>query len=300
MKLPLSANGTPESIHFWAKEAFDGDIDKERAFEILASKFVLTYITDIDNDNDADHNTIGMTATEYQHCKTILQQIVGKPADNQLIMFMIGSHACGKRELINQLLIYGKRFCNSINKPFTKYTILVTASSWKAATFIRGQSLLSATRLRGNVRNIDPERKKNFQNNVRLLVIDGISLLSTSDIEKLSFRLNWLMDTKKGAYGGLDIAFMGDFGQLRPIPNQTVYDGKTATFRCYVNCFIEFKDLCKCKNDSNHTFDLCKYNNNDDDHVPESLQKMLGCFRTFCSPSPFDYGILKHDNALQL
>ena len=41
--IDVEANGTPESIHVWALESFPNDYEQQRAFEILAAKFVLHY-----------------------------------------------------------------------------------------------------------------------------------------------------------------------------------------------------------------------------------------------------------------
>jgi energy-coupling factor transporter ATP-binding protein EcfA2 len=114
--------------------------------------------------------------------------------NGQLIMFLTGPGGSGKSEIIKELLAYVEQFCSAIQQPFTKRTILVTACSGVAATLIHGQALHSAIFLNKSIQNIDKDEKLKFQNCVRMLIVDDISLLSGSEIKNMSKHLNWLMD----------------------------------------------------------------------------------------------------------
>ena len=246
----IEANGTPESIHLWGMQAFPNDNEQQRAFEILTAKFVLTYCTAADTNDDVSDTLFGVARHEYTRCKRLLHEMIGKPAQiGQLIMFLTGAGGSGKSEVINQLIDYGQHFCSNIEQPFTRNTILVTACSGVAATLIHGQTLHSATYLNKNIKNIDIDEKAKFQNNVKLLIIDEISMLSGSDIKALSKRLNWLMDNRSGVYGGLDIAFMGDFRQLPPVGKKPIYETKSPEFRSFVNCYIKLRGRYRFHND---------------------------------------------------
>ena len=246
----IDATGTPESIHSWAKYAFNGDVEQQRAFEILASKFVLTYITEADGTDEGNNTLSGTARHEYIRCKQLLQEMVGKPAKTgQLIMFLTGPGGSGKSRIIHELLRYGQQFCSNIEQPFTRNTILVTACSGVAATLIHGQTLHSAIHLNKKIRNIDIGEKGRFQNSVKMLIIDEISLLGGSDIKDISKHLNWLMENRSGVYGGLDIAFLGDFRQLTPVGKKPIYETKSPEFRSYVNCYISLKGQYRFKDD---------------------------------------------------
>ena len=246
----IDATGTPESIHLWAKQVFKDDLEQQRAFEILTAKFVLRYIMEAD-DTDINNNTLSGTARhEYIRSKQLLIEMVGKPAKlGQLIMFLTGPGGSGKSRIVHELLSYAQQFCSNIEQPFTRNTILVTACSGVAATLIHGQTLHSAIHLNKKISNIDIDEKGKFQNSVKMLIIDEISLLGGSDMKDISKRLNWLMDKRSGVYGGIDIAFLGDFRQLAPVGKKCIYETKSPEFRSYVNCYIALKGQYRFRND---------------------------------------------------
>ena len=200
--LDIEANGTPESIYLWAKQVFKDenekdDLEQQQAFEILAAKFVLNYFLEADNNYNNNDTLSGTARSEYVRCKRLLKEMVGRPADNdkgQLIMFLTGPGGSGKSAIVKQLLRYGELFCSNIKQPFTRRTILVTACSGVAATLIHGQTLHSATFLNWKLQNIDVDEKAKFQNSVKLMIVDEISMLGGADMSALSKRMNWLTD----------------------------------------------------------------------------------------------------------
>ena len=171
-------------------------------------------------------------------------------------MFLTGPAGSGKSKVINELLVYAQQYCANIQQPFTQRTILVTACSGVAATLIHGQTLHSATFLNKNVKYIDADDKAKFQNCVRLVIVDEISMLSAGDIRHLSQRMNWLTNNRSGVFGGIDIAFMGDFRQLPPVGKKPIYDTKCVEFRSCLNCYIQLKGKYRFKDDP-HFGDIC-------------------------------------------
>ena len=297
----IEANGTPESIFLWGKQAFGDDAEQNRAFQILSAKFVLSYVSEADAGDDQDSQFAAarpfsrINATErheYTRCKTILTEMVGKPAKKgQLIMFLTGPGGSGKSEVINQLLVYCREFCNNIDRPFTSRTILVTACSGVAATLIGGQTLHSATFLNMKRKNIDLDDKHAFQNSVRLLIVDEISMLNPSELKKLNQNMNWLMDRPGSKYGAVDVAFMGDFRQLPPVGYRPIYDAKSTEFITYVNCYIELDGMYRFRDDMPYGYtcrrfrdgcpepmDFVKLNGRvvtDDNNIPQDVR--AGC-----------------------
>ena len=101
----------------------------------------------------------------------------------QLIMFLAGTAGSGKNEVVNQLLAYGQEYCANIKQPFTRCTILVTAYSGVADTLIHEQTLHSAVHFNKDTKNIQYDEKALFQNNVQMIIVDEISMLSASELK---------------------------------------------------------------------------------------------------------------------
>jgi hypothetical protein len=59
-------------------------------------------------------------------------------------MFMTGAGGSGKSHVINNILAYASRFCDAIDQPFDKRTIVVAARTGVAATSVLGETAHSA------------------------------------------------------------------------------------------------------------------------------------------------------------
>ena len=130
-----------------------------------------------------------------------------------LCMFLDGLGGSGKSEVLKEVLKYGKEFCENIGVPFTKETILITASTGVAATLIKGSTIHAAAYIfkkKVELDHIDEFRK------VRLLIIDEISMISSKMLCKIDKKLRQLKDPNE-FYGGINIVFVGDFRQLEPV-----------------------------------------------------------------------------------
>ena len=84
----IQANGTPESIFLWSKQAFRSSSCQQRAFQVLAAKFVLHYLPlSVVTNNDGDFPHDG--DAELLRCKRLLINMVGNASSsNNLIMFL--------------------------------------------------------------------------------------------------------------------------------------------------------------------------------------------------------------------
>ena len=81
-----------------------------------------------------------------------------------------------------------------------------TALSGVAATSIGGETLHSAASLNANVKDDDMSWV-----NARLLIIDEVSFMNTSEIETLDEKLRCLLRKHNVLFGGIHIMFCGDF-----------------------------------------------------------------------------------------
>jgi len=136
-----------------------------------------------------------------------------------------------------------------INHPFSRHTILVTACPGVAATMLRGQTAHKASHSMKDPKNISEEDKIIFDNSVRMVVCDELSLLPPTHISKASPRAN-LSRGVIGYYGNLDWLWLGDFRQLVPPDMRPAYDSPPAEF--ITNCFIELDGRHRFKKDSKY------------------------------------------------
>ena len=237
----ILATGTAESLKAWSREN-KFDKNQRKAFLILGSIFVLTYINDVEVNNPSTNNIgqkIKMFSTLRIEKKKLLRLSLNKP---QVRMFLDGAGGSGKSEVIKQLLIYARSFCSQLGVPFTKHTILITASTGVAATLINGSTLHSATYLNQKT-EITEDQRKLFQE-VRMLIIDEISMIDIKTLQNLDKKLRDLKESRGDYYGGINVLFVGDFRQLDPVKSSSkpIYkDLLCHEWMDAVNVYIELK-----------------------------------------------------------
>ena len=129
----ISADGTPESISLWAKEAFPQNVQQQRAFQILAANFVLRFFSKLQFANITHENIY----LEYQRCKRLLKIMAGKRhKSQQLLIFVIGAARLGKEPVVHEFLHYAELYCSYIQQPFATVTSLQNTVSG-TATIVR-------------------------------------------------------------------------------------------------------------------------------------------------------------------
>jgi len=164
-----------------------------------------------------------------------------------LVLFLTGAAGAGKSKVINEILSYCKEYCEQIMVPFTDRTIVVTALTGVAAVLINGETLHSATHVYN--KKITAEMIERWQD-ARLLIIDEISFATQDLIEQVDGRLQELKENFFKPFGGISVAFLGDFRQLEPVQHEPIYrDTCQAIWYNYVNCFIELQTNHRAKHD---------------------------------------------------
>ena len=138
------ANGTPQSVHLWAKNAFPHCSLVQRAFEVLTAKFVLVYCMEADGMLDLSDLYSDVVQQKYISYVQLLHEMVGNLTDSrQLITLLCGPSGSGKTRIIDELVKYGQIFCANIDQPFTKDTICVTAYTSITAAQLSGRTIQS-------------------------------------------------------------------------------------------------------------------------------------------------------------
>ena len=154
----------------------------------------------------------------------------------QLLMYVGGVGGTGKTHVVNSILRLFKLLG-------TSGKILVAAPTGAAAILIGGHTIHSLTLL--------PDTPgKNLQQlceiweKVEYLVLDEVSMIGASFLSMLNARLQRAKGTNEMShdlpFGGINIVFTGDFGQLRPVRESALYSHK----------LVDDPDLAQCRNKS--------------------------------------------------
>jgi hypothetical protein len=237
------ANGSVTSMLDWSKVA-KLDTKQEQGFLSIVSTFVLTYYNDTKNAHIIE--PIGPRRVRHDLNKQIkyLKQVNGC---DQLVLFLTGAAGAGKSKVINEVLSYCKEYCDQIMVPFTDRTIVVTALTGVAAVLINGETLHSAAHVFN--KEITSQMIERWQD-ARLLIIDEISFATQDLIEQVDSRIQELKENFFKPFGGISVAFLGDFRQLEPVKHDPIYrDTCHAIWYNYVNCFIELETNHRAKHD---------------------------------------------------
>ena len=248
----LEANGSLKSIHDWAKAA-KLDRKQKRAFESLIAAFLLTFL-DEENDQEAEDDAELSPAdrVKFYALKKMLQKLMGAHVEtrrdgDQLICLIHGPGGSGKSTVVNLVIAYAQEYCDLLGHPFTCRTIVVTAMSGVAATLLHGETTHSALGLNRKVKNDEIEEWED----TRLVIIDEISFASQGDFETMCKNLQKLKKRRFRLYGGLNMAFLGDYSQLVPVKQDPIYtkDNHCSEFHGALNCYIELDGKHRFKDD---------------------------------------------------
>lgn len=264
----IEANGTPQSVYLWGKRSFGGNIQLERAFQVLAAKFILTFCSEADDIDDMNDFCSHVAQRDYTNYKQILNTMVGKPAQmKQLVMFLARPAGCGKSTVTYQLIEYGRQFCFNINQPFTTKTILVTAYLGLTAASIGGETVYSAV--------FHSQLERSWES-VKMLIVHDTCILSSSQIKALDTRLKWLLKNDSKCFGGLDVVFVGDILQLPPVGQLPFYRSNCHRLLSSVNSYINL-DICNQFEQDDTFGQICQnlYNGCSTEHDISILNKRV-------------------------
>lgn len=173
---------------------------------------------------------------------------------SRIRMFMTGPGGSGKSHVIKHVMNYCRRFCEMIQYPFTRHTILVTALTGVAAVSIGGETLHGASKIgvgrgKGMSQQTIQDKREEWEE-TRMIIVDEVSFATRALIEKLhehccTFKHK---ETDDEFFGGLTVLFAGDFRQLEPPSNSASTENapiyRHRDFRVWrdgVNVFVPLK-----------------------------------------------------------
>lgn len=239
----MPTDGKASSIKEWANSAFRGkeedsfpDLDQKRAFEIIIAHFVLTHCREECNErffSEANEGHSFRCHSDRHACITQRQELCelgGIGAKDQLLMFLSGVGGSGKSKVMNAVQKHAKSFCQQLGATCDKRTVVVAAFSCAAATSTDGEKIHSALKL--NSQNLRQDHIMEW-NNVRMLLIDEVSLANRTNLFDIDRKLRALMDSEMKPFGGINIVFAGDVRQLAPTFVRKVQ---------WINCMVELNN----------------------------------------------------------
>ncbi|KAG8942843.1 hypothetical protein FRC04_003474 [Tulasnella sp. 424] len=143
-----------------------------------------------------------------------------KNISEQLLMYLGGVGGTGKSHVINAIVELFRR-CGVAE------SLRLSAPTGIAAVLIRGHTIHSLTLLPKSVHRNDPAKLEDLWRDVRWLIIDEISMISAKLLSEISHQIciakgsNPMVSGKP--FGGVNVLFSGDFGQLRPVKAKSLF-----------------------------------------------------------------------------
>ena len=141
-------------------------------------------------------------------------------AHDQLLMYMMGIGSSGKTYVINALALLFQR-CDASEK------MLLSAPTGSAAVLIGGYTIHALMFLPSNRYPVDQIKLEDIWRHVKYLMIDEISMVSPILLSQISRRVceakAWDTTVAGLPFGGVNVIFTGDFGQLPPLTSYSLF-----------------------------------------------------------------------------
>ena len=146
-----------------------------------------------------------------------------EPMPKPFHIFLSGGAGVGKTFVVNLMTDYLKKVLRYPGQnPDEQPSVVVTASTGKAATNVNGTTLHSAFKLPTPqswskvLKGEDLQRFRNKYKYLKVLVIDEVSMIGKPTFDDLNRHLQKIMDNNSD-FGGVSILVVGDFFQLPPV-----------------------------------------------------------------------------------
>jgi ATP-dependent DNA helicase PIF1 len=185
-------------------------------------------------------------SSEMIRCNIIREHLEALGARPQLIMFMTGAGGSGKSNVISAFFAYCKEFCQNLGAHFDSRTIIITAITGVAATSIMGETTSKALGLTKT--SFDSDFIKKYAN-TRMVLIDEISFCKGKELEQLDRSLKIVKEEPNLVYGGIHMIFCGDFHQLPPVGEGSIWEDYRVLWHAVINSFIELEGKWRFKED---------------------------------------------------
>ena len=174
-----------------------------------------------------------------------------KTKDNPLQVFLSGGAGIGKSTVTNALYEALIRFLNSIaGENPDEVKVVKTAPTGKAAFNIKGNTLHAAFKIPANrgfqYCALDSDRLNTIRaklKKLRVIFIDGISMVGSGVFNFLNLRLQQIMGTNE-PFGGISLVTVGDLFQLKPVFDKWIFESSQSGYNEFAtNIWTEYFTL---------------------------------------------------------
>ncbi|KLO06708.1 hypothetical protein SCHPADRAFT_837656, partial [Schizopora paradoxa] len=160
------------------------------------------------------------TNEEQQLALRILAEHFITRDSTQLLLYVSGVGGTGKSYVIKTISELMKRHNES-------QKLLRTAPTGCAAVLIEGHTIHSVTMLPSRKKKINIQELELIWQDIHYLIIDEVSMISGSFLYQISQRLQHAFGSdparRELPFGGLNIIFTGDLGQLPPVGEHSLF-----------------------------------------------------------------------------
>ena len=151
---------------------------------------------------------------EQQRAIRIIAEHFISNTEEQMLCHISGPGGTGKSYVVKAIVEFFKR-CGASDE------LMLSASTGCAAVLIHGYTLHALTFLGPRKTYTRPEMLERLWKNVRYLVVDEVSMISAHFLDQVSERISkakaWNPTSLDKPFGGVNLIFTGDIGQLPPV-----------------------------------------------------------------------------------
>ena len=176
----------------------------------------------------------------FKHAiQTKLADINGLEIPSPFKIFLSGGAGVGKSFLVKLITETLKRTLKEPTQNFADQpSVIVTASTGKAAANIEGTTVHTAFKLplygkcSSTIKKLSDKQISDLQIKfkfLKVLLIDEVSMVGQKTFENLNIELQKI-NRKNQSFGGVSVLLIGDFFQLVPVSQQSIYSPKDLDF----------------------------------------------------------------------